>query len=356
MGEGAAAAFAACDDNVNSGAVQEPDRRGVDLRRENGLRAAAKQRHAPARAGGASGRMEAGVLGRPRPGKRRRGERQHRVDLRPDPGQAAECRLEDASGRRKPQSSAKALPRGDKPNEDCAHQAVGERTAIGLFDLDPRVIDKPAVIDARGAGRHAGEAAEAMVDRPDVVGLDLAAGLEQILDEIDAPARAVALVARCHIGRAGRGAESAMHARAQNAFEFAGVRIGERLGGELGLHEFPSNAVVHTAEIQDAVRIEALLQAAAQPQAQSGRGLEHLDGGAQQIRRPHQRRVALGRLGRAANGARRRRAGVSRDPDEAAAPVKEMRERRFLEAGGEWSRPRGREAHPPDRAIARARR
>ena len=51
-----------------------------------------------------------------------------------------------------------------------------------------------------------------MVDRPDVVRLDLALGLKQILDEVDAAPRAVALVAERDIGWAGRGAEAAMHA------------------------------------------------------------------------------------------------------------------------------------------------
>ena len=45
-----------------------------------------------------------------------------------------------------------------------------------------------------------------------------------------------------------------------------------------------------------------------------------------------------------------------RDPDEAAAPVKEMGERGFVEADGERRRPRGSETYPPDRAIAAARR
>ncbi len=69
-----------------------------------------------------------------------------------------------------------------------------------------------------------------MIDRGDVLRPDLAAGLEQILDQIDPAARTVALVAERHIGRAGRGAEAAVHAGAKNAFEFAGMRIGQRLG------------------------------------------------------------------------------------------------------------------------------
>ena len=69
-----------------------------------------------------------------------------------------------------------------------------------------------------------------MIDRGDVLRPDLAAGLEQILDQVDPPARAVALVAKRHIGRAGRGAEAAMHAGAKDAFEFARMWIGQRLG------------------------------------------------------------------------------------------------------------------------------
>ena len=103
-----------------------------------------------------------------------------------------------------------------------------------------------------------------MVDRRDILGLDPAAGLEQILDQVNAPAGAVALIAERDIGRAGRGAEAAMHARAQDAFEFPDVRIGERFGGELGLQGLPSNAIIHAAEIEHAVWIEALLEPAAQ--------------------------------------------------------------------------------------------
>ena len=146
-----------------------------------------------------------------------------------------------------------------------------------------------------------------MVDRPDVVRLDLAAGLEQILDEVDAPARAVALVALRDIGRAGRGAEAAMHARAQNAFEFADVRIGERFGGELGLHGLASTLpVVHAAEIQGRrPDRSSCLRRRLSRQAQGGRRLEHLDRGAERIGRAHQRRVALGRRDRAADRRRR---------------------------------------------------
>ena len=51
--------------------------------------------------------------------------------------------------------------------------------------------------------------------------------LQHVLDEVDAAARAVEFVAEQHIGRAGRGAEAAMHAGAQDLVGFRDVRIGE---------------------------------------------------------------------------------------------------------------------------------
>ena len=123
--------------------------------------------------------------------------------------------------------------------------------------------------------------------------VERAAGLEQVLDQVDAPARAVALVAGDDIGRAGRGAEAAMHAGAQDAFQRAGVRIGERLGGEIRLQRLSSHPRVHAAEIEDAVRIEARLEPAASVRKRRRlRRLEDVDRRAQRVRRAHQRRVA----------------------------------------------------------------
>ncbi len=75
-----------------------------------------------------------------------------------------------------------------------------------------------------------------MVDRGDVRRRRRARRLQQILDEIDTPARTVALVAADDIGRAGRRAETAVHARSQYLFERPQMRIGELAFGEMGLH------------------------------------------------------------------------------------------------------------------------
>ena len=183
----------------------------MDVWGKNGLGASAKQRHAAKRPSGGRRRIDSRLLGQTRRGNGFRGKRQHCIELRPNPRQAPCCGAQHASGHREPQRGAKAAPRRNEAHEDGAHEAVGERTAVGFMDLNARMIDEATIIDARRTSRHAGEAAEAMVDRPDILGLDLAAGLEQVLDQIDAPARAVALVAPRRVGRAGRGAEAAMH-------------------------------------------------------------------------------------------------------------------------------------------------
>jgi hypothetical protein len=60
--------------------------------------------------------------------------------------------------------------------------------------------------------------------------------LQHVLDQIDAPARRIELIAQQHIGRTGRGAEAAVHAGAQDFFGFRDLRIGELRQGEGGLH------------------------------------------------------------------------------------------------------------------------
>ena len=234
VGEPSRSSLAARDDDVDTGAVQEADRRGVDRGRARPRRS---RRAAPsAGAGRRRGRFDDARLLRPAraaeamPG---RAPASRRASARSPAG--SERGLEKPSERRELERRAEGRSRGDEPDQRRAHEAINERAAVVFLDPDPRIIDEPAIVDARRARGHAGEAAKAVVDRPDVVGLDLAAGLEQVLDEVDAPARAVALVALGHISRAGRGAEAAMHAGAQDAFEFANVRIGERFGGELGL-------------------------------------------------------------------------------------------------------------------------
>ena len=61
----------------------------------------------------------------------------------------------------------------------------------------------------------------------DHLGRGRAVVLQHLLDEINAAPGTVELVAEQHIGRAGRGAEAAMHAGAQDLFGRAYFRVGE---------------------------------------------------------------------------------------------------------------------------------
>ena len=123
-----------------------------------------------------------------------------------------------------------------QPGEHAAQEAVGQRARVARLDVMPAMIDQVHVVHARRAGRHAGQARQAAVDVPDLGLARRAIALEHRLDEVDAPARAVALVAQQHEGRAGRGAEAAMHALAQDVLAARGLRIGELGQGEVGLH------------------------------------------------------------------------------------------------------------------------
>ena len=60
--------------------------------------------------------------------------------------------------------------------------------------------------------------------------------LEHLLDEVDAAARAVELVAEQLVGRAGGGAEAAVHALAQDRLGFLALGGAGELGGDGGLH------------------------------------------------------------------------------------------------------------------------
>ena len=64
------------------------------------------------------------------------------------------------------------------------------------------------------------------------------AALEHLLDQIDAPARAVELVAEQLIRRTRRGAEAAMHAGAQDLLRDRGLRIGQLRKREIRLHGY----------------------------------------------------------------------------------------------------------------------
>src|SRR6185437_534276 len=92
------------------------------------------------------------------------------------------------------------------------------------------------VVHARRTGSHAGEAGQATVDMLDHFRRRRAILFQHLLDQVDAAARTIELVAEQHIGRAGRGAEPAMHAGAQDIVGFRDIGVSELGEAEFGFH------------------------------------------------------------------------------------------------------------------------
>ena len=142
------------------------------------------------------------------------------------------------------------------------NSAVEQRALVGLLDVLAGVIDQMHVMHAGRTGGHAGEARQAAVDMLDHFARGRPLVLEHVLDQIDAPARAIELVAEQHIGRTGGGAEAAMHAGAQDFFRGVDLRVGELREGEVGLHALHPRP--HAAGIEHALGVEAFLHALAE--------------------------------------------------------------------------------------------
>ena len=98
------------------------------------------------------------------------------------------------------------------------------------------VIDQMHVMHARRTGRHASEAGQAAIDMSGDFGGCRPVMFQHLLDQIDAPARRIELVAVEHIGRTRRRAEPAMHAGAQDFFRLRDVGIGQLCKREVSLH------------------------------------------------------------------------------------------------------------------------
>ncbi len=241
VGERAAAALALGLHHLDAVAVQEPDRRLVEVGPQHALGAAAQERHpAPARAGG--GEAAGPVLGRA--GRQRAGrEVEHRgepvADLRHLRGDAPERPAEGGAEERQ----AEAVRVGQHAGQHRAQEAVLRRAGIGFFDMGAGMVDEVHVVHPGRAGGHAGQAGQAAVDVLDHLRARRLAPLQHVLDQVDAPARRIELVAEQQVGRAGGGAEAAMHAGAKDLLRGRHGRIGELRGGEAGLHGVSSGGV-----------------------------------------------------------------------------------------------------------------
>ncbi len=121
--------------------------------------------------------------------------------------------------------------------ERGAKQFLRQGTRHFLFDHLAPDIEQTAILHAGGTGRFAIAASQATVQMLSrALGRLLA--LQYLLDQINAPTRAIKLVTQQLVGGASRRAKSAMHAASQDRigfFAFAGV-LDEI--GEVGLHVF----------------------------------------------------------------------------------------------------------------------
>jgi hypothetical protein len=119
--------------------------------------------------------------------------------------------------------------------QDVALRGFRRRSPDLRFDQPAPDVDQPAVLHARRARGLAIAARQATIEVELRLGRDGLA-LEHLLDEVDASARPVELVAQELVRRARRRAKAAMHARAQDCVGFAAVVRVAVLGGEIRLH------------------------------------------------------------------------------------------------------------------------
>src|SRR6266545_8132332 len=93
------------------------------------------------------------------------------------------------------------------------HEPFVGRPLVALLDVGPGLLDQPVVLDAGGARRDAGHAAQAAVEVLDRAGGGRHRAVQQPLHEVDPTARRVGLLLPDgSIGRARRQAEAAVRA------------------------------------------------------------------------------------------------------------------------------------------------
>ena len=140
------------------------------------------------------------------------------------------------AGERRRKNQPESLWIRQKLCERGAQQPLVCRPPVGLLDMGAGMVDEVHVVHARGTRRHAGQAGQAAIDMQRDLGRGRPVILQHVLDEVDASAWRIELVAVEHVGRAGGGAKAAMHASPQDLFRFGDVRIGELSKGEGRLH------------------------------------------------------------------------------------------------------------------------
>jgi len=247
----AATPLAAREHHIVSGTVEQPDRGCAELGSQHWFRTAAEQRDASLRSRHqhvSRGGVRRQPFGCEREHRRERLERGHRGEgLRGGTRQPREAqRPAEATGMRQHcgKKGAKQPLRHRPPvtpldigagvidqvhivhagptgmRQHCrkkgAKQPLRHRPPVTPLDIGAGVIDQVHIVHAGRTCRHTGQTGQAAVDVLDHLGRGIALVLQHVLDEVDAPPRAVELVAKQHIGRAGGGTEAAMDAFADH--------------------------------------------------------------------------------------------------------------------------------------------
>ena len=119
--------------------------------------------------------------------------------------------------------------------EKLAEEAIRGGARDIAFHLGARVFDQLVVLHSRGAGGHAGHAAQAIVHMQAEALVERSVALGGLLHHVDAAAGRIHLLAPEHVGGAGGEAEAAMYAVLdQRCFRrLVGVEVGGLCGFEL---------------------------------------------------------------------------------------------------------------------------
>ena len=208
-----AAAAAAAAHQRNADAIEDARHRGVDARGQRRLHAAVEDEHLAR-------------VARRRPDARRRRIGNPRAQLL---GQQRFHRAADG------QRTAEQRLRHQSAPQRPSHRLLRGRASDALVDDVTPDVEQPTVLNARRARRLAIAAGEAAVEVQLRLGGDRTS-LQHLLDEIDAPARSVELVAEQLVRRARRVAEAAVHAGAKDRVGLAAFRCVLDEIGERGLH------------------------------------------------------------------------------------------------------------------------
>ena len=262
MRQRAATARALGNDNLTAQPGQHADRGVVDIGVQRLLRATRHQCHTQAAFTLRGKHLRAVIAADGRDLLRRHLQHRPQPRIRHQEGKGSPD-LGPQQSQPEPRGVRKDL--GQRPTQ----QPVHEWSLVGLLDMRARVIDQMHVMHAGRAGAHAGQAGQAAVDMLDRFLIRRAALFQHVLDKVDAPARAVQLIAQHGVGRAGRRAEAAMHAGPQDLIGALDGGVLQLLGREGGLH-----VLLHQPGVQDPARIEPLAQAGGQHGHGRGLGLE----------------------------------------------------------------------------------